>query len=134
MSVDVDELVRKITAEVTKQVLAVIAPEPDDDWPDWDEFNQSDSIIDDSIIDDSMNGDSFNSHGSSLRSRLNGVTEEIVEDEDDEISQGTSTGNVTPIVTPFDNRRGGFDPRSNPSWFEAQYHREVLLPSRAVSR
>lgn len=136
MSVDVDALVQKITAEVTKQVLAAIGPQPDDDWPDWDEFN---------LIDSSDSGDSSDSviavdspveppKPSSLRSRLNGVTEEIAEDEDDEVSQGVSTGDVAPIAVPFDNRRGGFDPRSNPSWFEVQYQREVVLPSRVAPR
>lgn len=130
MSVDVEALIQKITAEVTKQVLAAVASESSDDWPDWDEFNQ----MVESPVDSSDSSESITST-SSLRSRLSGITEEIVEDEEDEISQGTTVGSVAPIVaSTFDNQRGGFDPRSNPSWFEAQYHREVVLPSRVAPR
>ena len=137
MSVDVDELIRKITAEVTKQVLAVVQPEPDD-WPDWDEFNQVDSINDSPINDSPINDSSSPKEPvvSALRSRLGGEIDAIVEDDDeDEISQGTMTAGVMPIsADTFDNRRGGFDPRSNPGWFDVQYRREVVLPSQAVPR
>ncbi len=133
MSVDVEALIQKITAEVTKQVLAAVSSEPSDDWPDWDEFNQ----MIESPVDSSDSSESITST-SSLRARLSGVTDEIAEDEEDgedEISQGTAVGTVAPIaVSTFSNQRGGFDPRSNPSWFEAQYHREVVLPSRVAPR
>lgn len=125
MSVDVDELVRKITAEVTKQVLATIVLESKDseEWPEWDEFNQIEEDVKPVEV-----------KPSPLRSRLSGIAEEVVEDDEEEISQGVSTGNVTPITGFSESHRGGFDPRSNPSWFEAQYRREVLLPSRAAPK
>lgn len=124
MSVDVDELIKKIAAEVTKQVLAVMQPKPADDWPEWDEFNQVEPDV--PVV----------SGPSVLRSRLNGAVDLVEDDDDDDVIEaGVNTGNVTPLkLDTFDNRRGGFDPRSNPGWFDVQYQREVVLPSRAAPR
>ena len=129
MSVDVEALVRQITEEVTAKVLAAISSEPSDsnDWPEWDEFNQ----LNDSI--DSV--DSINTNQSFLRDRLHGNIEPVVEDDDDELTAGTSAGNVVPLSTSNDDfRRGGFDPRANPTWFNVQYQRDVVLPSRVAPK
>lgn len=123
MSVDVEALIQKITAEVTKQVLAAVASEPtvDEEWPEWDEFNGVQDVA---------------VSPSPLRSRLSGVVDDVIDDdEDDEVTQGTMTAGVVPLgETAVSQTHGGFDPRSNPSWFEVQYRREVLLPSRVVSK
>jgi hypothetical protein len=140
VSVDVDALVAKITEEVTKQVLAAMGTLPggDEVWPEWDEYNtEIDVAVVNNVVPVVPVAPVVSE--SVLRSRLRGVTEQIVDDDDDDskvIEPGTNTGNVMPLSSPnsFEMQRGGFDPRSTPGWFDVQYQRDVVLPSRVAPR
>ena len=134
-----DELIRKITEEVTSQVLLVITSESseikDQSWPDWDEFNHLDYTVESVESNDSVESNESTNH-SSLRNRLNGNVDPIIEDDEVELTAGTSAGTVAPLVTSGmdDFRKGGFDPRANPNWFNVQYQRDVVLPSRVAPK
>jgi hypothetical protein len=129
VAVDVEKLIADITRRVAQEVLEALAvpQRVEDEYPDWDEYAP------DPVEDVAPSG------VSSLRSRLQGEVEpavdELAEDEDVELSAGTSAGAVAPLLTDVSlERRGGFDPRSNPNWFTVQYQRDVVLPSRAAPK
>jgi hypothetical protein len=131
VAVDVEKLIADITRRVTQEVLEALAvpQRVEDEYPDWDEY----------VADVAAVEDVAPSGVSSLRSRLQGEVEpavdELAEDEDVELSAGTSAGAVAPLLTDVSlERRGGFDPRSNPNWFTVQYQRDVVLPSRAAPK
>ena len=117
--------------------LAELRAKQDDDYPDYDEFpidppthrEAAVSTAQVTVTVDEPPGPS------PLRSLLRGGQHTpLVEDDDDTIAPGTSTGDVVPLAANPDQFRvsSGFDPRANPEWFAANYRRDVLvhLPGR----
>lgn len=140
MSVDVEQLVAEITRRVVHEVLEALAVPTtvEDDYPDWDEYVDKSGVLAEPAYEAGLSGQL--GRVSPLRARLQGelepAIEELPEDEDIEaLAAGTSAGDVVPLsVDSFGERRGGFDPRANPSWFNAQYQRDVVLPSRVAPK
>lgn len=129
MSVDVEKLIAEITQRVVHEVLEALAVPTvvADEYPDWDEYVAPAAVrVEEPVEEPRL---------SSLRSLSKGAVDPLVEDDEDDLSPGTSTGGVVPLsMTAFQDRRGGFDPRSNPAWFTKQYEREVMLPSRMAPK
>lgn len=129
MSVDVDKLVAEITRRVVHEVLEALAVPTvvEDEYPDWDEYVAPAAVTVEEPVEEPRL--------SSLRLLSKGAVDPVVEDEDEELSPGISTGGVVPLsMDSVGERRGGFDPRSNPAWFTKQYEREVMLPSRVAPK
>lgn len=109
----VDEAAIRAAIEAgVRAALAELRAEPEDSWPDWDEYGGVDPQPAAPPV----------PFPSPLRARMQGV-------EEMEIEQGTVTGDVVPLGT-GEARGAGFDPRGNPAWFERNYVRDVLIHTR----